>query len=1042
MNQYELTLLGPIQVKLNGRPLQGFRSHKTLALLGYLAVVGQPVPREHLAGLFWGELTDEQARNELRRVLHNLTSLLPDSWQIDRQLVCFRPGANWAVDIALFRLGQKQGHLTEVAGLYGGELMNGLYLDDCPEFEAWLLGQREYWRQQIRAVWQQLIDDCSGRADFKTALNYANQLLAVDPWREETQRQVMLFLARQGERSAALRQYETCRYTLASELGVEPTIETTALYHRIREMGHRPEHNLPPQSTPFLGREKELAQLNRQLLAPTGRLLTIVGPGGAGKTRLLIEVTGRAVAQPSRLFLHGAVFIPLAGITQPDLLLTTIANALGLSLQGHLSPLNQLTNYLANKELLLALDNFEQLRPAAHLLTAILKQAAEVKMIVTSRERLNVQGEWVLPLWGMDYPAGTNLTALDYPAGQLFCQVAQRLSPAFQADPPAIQQICQLVGGIPLALELAAAWTPLLNCQQIVQAIQDNLDFLVSPAGDTPSRHQSLRAVFNQSWSLLTETEQQLLSQLTHFQGSFDLEAAQQVAGATPTLLRSLIYKSTVRQNVPGRYDLHPLLAHYAAEKMAPKMAEESATRHCHYYTNLLHRHAPTLASTEAARLTPLIQQELANIYAAWHWATGRSDIQALEQAIEGFANYLLLKGPYQEGEQLFNEALTIIQTSSNWQLTARLLGHLVILQRFNVNLEAAGANAGRIIDLGHQQGDPAIEARGRLLLGQLFSDQEQNQAALSQFRQALTLAESSQADDSRAWALCYLGLLSDPPAADQYLQQGLALAQQVGNWRIESMILSAMAINFARRSHYAQALDLFEQCLTLRIAIGDSHGELWQYLNLGKVAYFQGNYQLAQQYDEQALEIAQHSGDKNGAETALAHLGQTLIQLDQLLRAKTILERTLRWHQQEMAAHWITGEILMNLASIGRRQGKFGQAMNQLQQALILFQQTEQLSSQGRASIEMGLLYVEQGEMGLAQKCLEEAVAFGLSSGSRHLEGWALFHLADWHGRQGNKTEAIDKAQAAQLIAQTIGNQHLLNCCQEFLFVASISSR
>jgi predicted ATPase len=356
------------------------------------------------------------------------------------------------------------------------------------------------------------------------------------------------------------------------------------------------------------------------LAVPTCRLLTLVGSGGIGKTRLAIQ----AAAQLAN-FAQGVYFVPLAPVGSPDLLASAIAGALQVSFYGSDDPTVQLVNYLREKHLLLLLDNFEHLREGTPLLTDILDAAPALKMLVTSRERLNLQEEWVLPVEGMQYPKGDEPGSIeDYSAVRLFVQSARRVQPAFTLadDVSAVIAICQHVEGMPLGLELAAVWLRVMSCRQIAVQLERSLDFLTTPLRNVPERHRSLRVVFEQSWRLLSESERRVLATLAVFHGGFDLEAAEQVAGASLSLLAGLVDKSLIRLNRSGRYDLHELFRQFASDKLAESGETAAATRrHFEYYAELAERAERHLYGPEQEGWFDRLAVDLDNLRAALAWS-------------------------------------------------------------------------------------------------------------------------------------------------------------------------------------------------------------------------------------------------------------------------------------------------------------------------------------------------------------------------------------------------------------------------------------
>ncbi|MFB0537259.1 MAG: BTAD domain-containing putative transcriptional regulator [Anaerolineae bacterium] len=312
-----LRLLGPVQVKQDGEPVRGFESRKALALLGYLALQGQPVPREHLVDLLWGDKTESRGRANLSWVLNRISTLLPGCLQADCHTIQFEREAAWWLAIIAFEELEAQGDAASLAAaveLYRGELLEGLYLAGCAEFEIWLVGERERWRQRVARVLEALVTHHSQRSEHQQGLRFARRLLTLEPWREETHRQAMRLLAWDGQRGAALAQYETCRRVLAEELGVEPAAETTQLYEQIRDgeleipvsLSHVPaqpppflDAEAPVERPVFVARERELAQLDGFLdkaLARQGRVVFVTGDAGRGKTALIQEFARRAQA--------------------------------------------------------------------------------------------------------------------------------------------------------------------------------------------------------------------------------------------------------------------------------------------------------------------------------------------------------------------------------------------------------------------------------------------------------------------------------------------------------------------------------------------------------------------------------------------------------------------------------------------------------------------------------------------------------------------------------------------------------------------------
>jgi len=377
--------------------------------------------------------------------------------------------------------------------------------------------------------------------------------------------------------------------------------------------------SLPIPSTSFVGRKDELARIAALFADPNCRLLTLLGPGGIGKTRLALQfVTTQAQ------FIDGAYFAPLTPVSSPDLIPSAIASALQITFFNATDLRRQLVDYLHEKNLLLVMDNFEHLLDGVDLLINILQAAPQVKFLVTSRERLNVQEEWVLALDGLPFPpAETSISLESYSAVQLFAQRARQMQTNFSLDDnaEAVRKICQQVEGMPLGLELAATWLRVMSPQQIAAHMESNLGFLTTPLRNVAERHRSLYRVFEQSWKLLTADEQNVLMRLSVFRG-FDLGAAEQVAGASLAILAGLADKSLIRVNREGRYDLHELLRQFAEGQLqAAGAAEAIRSAHSAYYLHFVAQRNKDVEGRRQKAALHEIRTDLENIRAGWLWA-------------------------------------------------------------------------------------------------------------------------------------------------------------------------------------------------------------------------------------------------------------------------------------------------------------------------------------------------------------------------------------------------------------------------------------
>ncbi|HYO87347.1 MAG TPA: BTAD domain-containing putative transcriptional regulator, partial [Candidatus Limnocylindrales bacterium] len=536
--------------------------------------------------------------------------------------------------------------LEAAVALYRGDFLEGFALES-EEFDAWATLERERLRLSITEALDRLIEAYTHEGNAHAGMDCAARLFRLDALREKTYRLTMRLLAKTGQREAALHQFAVCQQTLQAELGIEPGPKTVALYERIRA-GDLPAAepraaaaaqpprliNLPPQATSFIGRQTEIQDLLDQLDQPDCRLLTIGGPGGIGKTRLALEVARRAASR----FSDGVCFVPLVGVRNTDTVLTAILSALSVRPEENERDLRAvLLNHLADKSLLLVLDNMEHLLADLSLMEAILAGAPRVCLLVTSRHPLALDWEWHFMLGGMDVPAGSDDEAPEsYSGVSLFIERARRVhhSFSFAEDPAGVVQICQRVAGMPLGIEIAAAWVRAMPCAEIAA----QFIALETPYQIADERHHSLRALFDSTWRLLDEKEQRLLMQLSVFRGGFTAAAAAAVAGAQLPDLARLVRKALLGVNFrTNRYEFHPLLNEFLREQVhaQPELETQALDAHCAFFVKFVRACEGGLHGSHARRVLDEIQVEVENVHAAWQHAVEHGQFESIEPCIQ-----------------------------------------------------------------------------------------------------------------------------------------------------------------------------------------------------------------------------------------------------------------------------------------------------------------------------------------------------------------------------------------------------------------------
>ncbi len=769
-----LTYLGACDAAWNGRSL-AFATNAARALLAYLAThANQPQTREHLAALFHPDQPQATALVNLRSTLARVRKAIPeasDALTITPHAITFRRGVA-QVDIDTFEslLAECSAHahthpslsaaahtaanratcpdcvarLRRAADLYCGEFLLGLSLGRSQPFEEWLLFKREQLQREMLELLSTLACHAEAQGDHGRMAEHARRAIEIDSLHEEARAQLMRALALTGQRAAALAQFESWSTTLHETLGVGPSAELRELRARIdagdlapaaQSAAHPVGHTLPAPLTPFFGREDELADIvaQLQLTNPDARLLTLTGLGGMGKTRLAIEVARACLGLDA--FPDGVCFVPLAALSQPGEIAAAIAAAINLpAAPGDL--LSMLRAALRTRHILLVLDNLEHLLGDAEqrctaLLVMLLEAAPGVRILATSRERLNVRGERGIEVQGMPLTGDTLAELSSAPPVRLFAQRAHLSQPAFKLTDdtaPQVARICRLVHGMPLGLELAAAWAGTLSVDEIAAEIERSADFLAYDWADAPARQRSMRAVFDSSWQLLSDAERRTLRQLSVFRGGFSLQAAEAVAGAAWQVLSRLMRKSLVRQSIAGRYDMHKLVSQFAAERLHiannPGEGDGVRSRHSAWHLGRVAACAPRLARNEPREASAELMSDLDNLRQAWAWAVAQADVPLLRRAAYGLFQFYYLRCYLFEGGHMFADAANMCITAGDGTDAAIGLASVCYAMQarlVNTQLHFADglALAERAVEMAVRCGDRVGQALGHMRMGQ-----------------------------------------------------------------------------------------------------------------------------------------------------------------------------------------------------------------------------------------------------------------------------------------------------------------------------------
>ena len=878
-----LALLGEPRFESRPIPLE-----RVTYLLALLACRAEWVSREELVLMLWGDTDEAAGRQRLRQLLYRARSFPhADGLETDSKRVRLTAPN----DLSAFRDALRESRYGEAVARYGGELLHGVTFPDTPELEEFFALTREELSNDYRRA---VLAHVATQAP-KPALETLETALQRDPFSEDLLRET-LRLAAGADATLGRRAFETHARALRA-LDLEPdeefiqlaaNLETqpkTVPIPRVQSVTSK----LPVATTAFVGRERELRAVAEQFAAPHQRLLTILGPGGAGKTRLSVEV---ALAHAAS-FRDGATFVEFAPVEKTELAPDATLEALGSS-KGSDSR-EALLNHLAPLEKLLVMDNLEHLPGIGALVADILERAPGVKILVTSREALSLRAEHVIELEGL--PAPDTLFPLEtQDAALLFLRAAQRMRADFRlqpnvgkADLTSFTRIYSAVSGMPLGLELAASWVRVMSLPEIADELERSLDVLEVDSADMPARHRSFAAAFRSSWTLLNQNEQHALARMSVFRGGFTREMAASVAGSSlPTLLR-LVNKSMVSRR-ETRFFLHEMIRQYAERELPDAEREASLaalTRACLELSEIWYESFKGEQQVEWSRR---LEQEHDNIRSALNWSL-KNDVRIGADIAGNLEHFWYTRGYHREGLDWAQRFLSRPETEPRDKLRLRLLWVTVSLYKELAEFDRSQAAVGEYAQLAEELHDERGIAGSQKFMGLLLRERGDSEDALAFLERARIMFEALE--DRNQIGICW----------------------------------NDIGITHVYTGNLEEAKQCFEQSLEIKREIGDKQGVAYALANLGNVASMQGDDELDRVLQEESLRIKRELGDASGIANSLQALGSMAREAKNYGLARAYFHESLEILQR-LGKRLTMAHLILDFADLDHHLNRFDRAI------------------------------------------------------------------------------------------------------------------
>lgn len=1047
----QANFLGGYEIRINGCVINGLSSQKAKALFAYLILEHErTLSRSLLASLFWPDVAEETALHNLRQALSTIRKGLTDSNCFDelfipaREHLCFAESVSFDVDVLNFENqsktllasnGGKPGRgfpihlLIKLIQEYKGQLLPSVTLADSELFEEWLIVKRETINRLLIESTSLLLNYFEFRGEWSSARKYAELLVSLAPWDENAHYHLIQIFLQLSQVNLAANHYQSAVRYLQKELQVEPgqlllsaheEIETFFASSNPPQKIQSLQLKLPGYATPFIGREQEMNTLEYWISMPETSVITITGPGGSGKTRLAVELVN---AQNS-LFKDGVFFVSIAGCHRLDQLAANILGVVEIGNELSEDAVKDLMDWAHNRSSLLVLDNVDNIQECAVLATLLRENSSNLILVFTSYSPLNLVGEKIYCLNGLGLSEGLSSDAVKLFYSQLQLDSSPQINhPDFGNQ---VLQICELVEGLPLAIDLAASQSRWIPIAELLKELNEKMDVLNSEAVNLPERHRSIQASFENVWKHLDARQKQILPLLTIFQDPFSFEAAEYICGASAVELRALAARSLLIWDGQECYRFHRVVKLCASEKS--ELTEEENQNLFKRYADWFFHHLVDLYNDHKGERIFIFNQNveliLTDIKQTLDWFITTQNWKQVENMIAPLNLYFEGRSLFREGALLFESCVEKCSKFLNAviclaKFTCRTTMFKIHLQQFNHSIE----NIQFGLDIA-QKNNLLDEVAYCINLKATHAILRKNAStSLNYSLEALELARQIGNREEEAHSLYNLGYAQDNMGliteAEKTLHESRFICEEQKNWRRLAKVLNILADIACFHGDYQLAIRYYENSLEIVWQLHNKYSESLVMNNLGTAYLELFQYDQAEKYFLKSLQICREINDREGEAIALSNLGEMAAYQKDFSNAATYNQQSLEI-SMEIESDWGVMSSRIVLAEAYREFGDQKAAQNELIHLLQMAIQTESMNFFHRAVVEAARLLQGRGFDEVLYSFLAKTInADGAEESTRKKAQQTLASLKE----PPNSNEDLSTQQISEFLIEKLEN-------------------